>query len=701
MKAVSNCLPKCWSYKACGLNATPRTNESFSSVFASIYGFREQENGHFPERKCAGARRGKNECAVFAKRAARLERNCQAWHGPAQGLCPHHRQDERRCQEAGRTMHWSAVSVINLCLSIYQWCHFRTICSKATQNASWLTIRPKFLHRLSATIHQPRYCITITRCISHNAQRVHSTSGGWHVRIMLRRLSTASSSLKGLEIGQNICLTGQRERMWRQWTQCSSWMKSGLMAHHHSLSISSRPISPAAGALGFELSVGQRVGERISARAMSAWQEPTSWWSYSDASPNFEFGYGPDFEGDCWAKECHGRRGVSGRGTGAAGGSYALCSFPTSPAVGRRIFLCVRRGTISCHRRRRVAVIGTHNTENTTVSPKCCRATVSRRWRRHSQLPRSRWAVTKLFLPGTRRYKDTLQNVFSFNPNMVPQDVPVDNVFGGELMALCHETQKEDRHPSLPGSGVLGSALRHTEGGVLGGVAHSPLVEAGRARESAQRWGTYMSLTSPPICQYRPEYYKVHYSADVPEAEVLQPQQLYSTSSFLAIAKGTPPTDFRIRHSLLRYWEGLQRASLGVINHLDWFLSTVWKMVGAVEVEPQMRANIDNMLTSSSVAVNHLAHMQARLLAGNAAFRREGLLDASVLDRAGAQFLRSQPIGGADLFAGKVPEALRVASEDRNKQLLFQAAVKPAGRGAAGSPHGPPVAVNLLMLTVF
>ena len=129
-----------------------------------------------------------------------------------------------------------------------------------------------------------------------------------------------------------------------------------------------------------------------------------------------------------------------------------------------------------------------------------------------------------------------------------------------------------------------------------------------------------------------------------------------------------------------------------MINHLDWFLSTVWKMVGTVEVEPQMRAIIDNMLTSSSVAVNHLAHMQARLLAGNATFRREGLLDASVLDRAGAQFLRSQPIGGADLFAGKVPEALRVASEDRNKQLLFQAAVKPAGRGAGGSPRGPPQA---------
>ena len=64
---------------------------------------------------------------------------------------------------------------------------------------------------------------------------------------------------------------------------------------------------------------------------------------------------------------------------------------------------------------------------------------------------------------------------------------------------------------------------------------------------------------------------------------------------------------------------------------------------------------------------------KARLLAGNAAFRREGMLDASVLDHAGALFLRNQPIGGTDLFGGKLPEALRVVAEDRNKQLLFQA----------------------------
>ena len=58
-------------------------------------------------------------------------------------------------------------------------------------------------------------------------------------------------------------------------------------------------------------------------------------------------------------------------------------------------------------------------------------------------------------------------------------------------------------------------------------------------------------------------------------------------------------------------------------------------------------------------------------MAVNAAFCREGLLDASVLDRAGAMFLRGQPIGGSDLFARKVPETLRITSEDRSKQLLF------------------------------
>ena len=57
----------------------------------------------------------------------------------------------------------------------------------------------------------------------------------------------------------------------------------------------------------------------------------------------------------------------------------------------------------------------------------------------------------------THRYRDTIEAVF-------------DDVFGGELMALCQETQREERHPSIPSSGLLSSALRFTGGGDGGGV---------------------------------------------------------------------------------------------------------------------------------------------------------------------------------------------------------------------------------------
>ena len=46
----------------------------------------------------------------------------------------------------------------------------------------------------------------------------------------------------------------------------------------------------------------------------------------------------------------------------------------------------------------------------------------------------------------SHRYSDTIKEVFAFNPqihNITPQPLPVDDVFGGELMALCQETQRE------------------------------------------------------------------------------------------------------------------------------------------------------------------------------------------------------------------------------------------------------------------
>ena len=70
----------------------------------------------------------------------------------------------------------------------------------------------------------------------------------------------------------------------------------------------------------------------------------------------------------------------------------------------------------------------------------------------------------------THRYRDTIKAVFAYNPNITPQPLPVDDVFGGELMALCQETQREECHPSIPSSGLLSSALRFTGGGDGGGV---------------------------------------------------------------------------------------------------------------------------------------------------------------------------------------------------------------------------------------
>ena len=60
------------------------------------------------------------------------------------------------------------------------------------------------------------------------------------------------------------------------------------------------------------------------------------------------------------------------------------------------------------------------------------------------------------------RHRRRLPDVYSFNTAIVPQTLAVDNVFGGELMAMCHETTKEERNPPLPRPEVLTSALHHT-----------------------------------------------------------------------------------------------------------------------------------------------------------------------------------------------------------------------------------------------
>ena len=96
-------------------------------------------------------------------------------------------------------------------------------------------------------------------------------------------------------------------------------------------------------------------------------------------SPRFKFGDGTNLAGYCRSKECHGCRGISGGGIGAAGGCYALCSSPTSPTVGGGGYFSVSaagRLHVIGGGGPRVAVIGAHNTQ--TVSPNGCHATGSR-----------------------------------------------------------------------------------------------------------------------------------------------------------------------------------------------------------------------------------------------------------------------------------------------------------------------------------
>ena len=127
----------------------------------------------------------------------------------------------------------------------------------------------------------------------------------------------------------------------------------------------------------------------------------------------------------------------------------------------------------------------------------------------------------------------------------------------------------------------------------------------------------------------------------------------------------------------------LQSAGLGMTNHLDWFISTIWRLLVHAQLAEETKAELDGLLTSSLVSVNQTAHVFARLLASNATTCREGILDLSVPDRASEVVLRGLPIGGADLLGGRCAECVQGASEETQKSLLFQAAM-----GRSGQPKG-------------
>ena len=55
----------------------------------------------------------------------------------------------------------------------------------------------------------------------------------------------------------------------------------------------------------------------------------------------------------------------------------------------------------------------------------------------------------------SHRYSDTIKAVFAFNPNITPEPLPVDDVFGRELMALYQEMPREERHPSINTADII------------------------------------------------------------------------------------------------------------------------------------------------------------------------------------------------------------------------------------------------------
>ena len=64
----------------------------------------------------------------------------------------------------------------------------------------------------------------------------------------------------------------------------------------------------------------------------------------------------------------------------------------------------------------------------------------------------------------------------------------------------------------------------------------------------------------------------------------------------------------------LRDWEMLARASLGVVNHLDWFLGSVGRIVASVDLSPEKSADARNLLTAAGTAMLHLAQLHVSVV---------------------------------------------------------------------------------------
>ena len=78
----------------------------------------------------------------------------------------------------------------------------------------------------------------------------------------------------------------------------------------------------------------------------------------------------------------------------------------------------------------------------------------------------------------------------------------------------------------------------------------------------------------------------------------------------LLIRSPRSPVDFRVKAVQMRDWEAMSRASLGILNHLDWFMSSVWPVLDECPIEKDRQADIDKLMSASGIAVNQRAHGQ-------------------------------------------------------------------------------------------
>ena len=95
------------------------------------------------------------------------------------------------------------------------------------------------------------------------------------------------------------------------------------------------------------------------------------------------------------------------------------------------------------------------------------------------------------------------------------------------------------------------------------------------------------------------------------------------------------------------------RASVCVLNHLDWFMATVLIILGKGDLTSEKVVEVLSLLSSSGIALNLVSPIEACLLV-----RRESILASSDM----RQFLGDQSICLPELFDSKYGEALKVDS---------------------------------------